>query len=163
MEEIIKGLYLGSDKDIPEADRRGYAVLDACKDGVASHRSMLGYTERAAPDDKSYYFARRGNNMALNLIDSEDPEMIPDEVLMAGLKFIHEMMSKGQKIFVHCNAGHSRSPVLVLMYLHAIGELPQGFHRAQHIFRTLYPAYDPNTGMLNRAREWWKSLPYMLK
>lgn len=159
MQEIIKGLYLGNDGDVAEAERRGYARLACCKDGIDSHRSMLGYTERAAPQGKEYYSARRGDVLALNLIDSEDPEMIPDEVLDAGLKFIHEKLSKGEKIFVHCNAGHSRSPVIVLMYLHAVGELPQGFNRAQHIFRTLYSEYDPGQGMKSRAHERWKSLP----
>jgi predicted protein tyrosine phosphatase len=155
MEQIIRGLYLGSDDDVAEAKRRGYARLCACKDGPDSHRSMLGYTSLGAPKGKDYLVARKGDVMALNIIDSEDPSMIPDKVLDAGLAFIKEQMDKGNKILVHCNAGHSRSPSLVMLYLRSIGELPQGYNRALHIFKTLYPKYDPGHGMEYHVRTRW--------
>ena len=158
MEEIIRGLYLGSDDDVAEAKRRGYARLCCCKDGIDSHRSMLEYEGRSAPDGKDYYFARRGDVMALNLIDVEDPDMIPDKVIDAGLKFIKEMQDKGRILLVHCNAGHSRSPIMVLMYLRAVHELPESFPRAEKIFRTIYDKYDPGVGMKSHARVRWKSL-----
>jgi hypothetical protein len=159
VEEIIKGLYLGSDEDVAEAKRRGYARLCCCKDGIDSHRSMLEYEGRSAPDGKDYYFARKGDVMALNLIDVEDPDMIPDKVIDAGLKFIKEMQDKGRILLVHCNAGMSRSPSIVLMYLHAVGEMPQGFIGAERQFRHMYDKYDPGVGMRSHARERWKSLP----
>ena len=158
MEEIIKGLWLGSDEDVPEAKRRGYARLCVCKDGPDSHRSMLGYTTLGAPKGKDYLVARRGDVMALNVIDNPDPQMIPEEALMAGIEFIHEMMLKGKKIFVHCNAGMSRSPTLVMMYLRTIGELDQPFNRAQKIFDTIYPKHDPGAGMEFHARNMWDTL-----
>jgi len=159
MENIIKGLYVGSDDDIAEAKRRGYARLCACKDGPDSHRSMLGYTTHAAPKGKDYLMARDGDVMALNLIDSPDPEFIPDEVINEGLRFIKEMQDKGRILLVHCNAGHSRSATLVLMYLHAVGEMPQGFVGAERMFRVNYPPYDPGVGMRSHARERWRELP----
>lgn len=158
MENIIKGLYLGSDKDVPEAKRRGYARLCCCKDGPDSHRSMLGYETLGAPKDKNYLSARRDNVMALNIIDVPDPDLIPDEVIDIGLKFIHEMMSKGETVFVHCNAGHSRSPSIVLMYLRTIGEMPDSFLRAETIFRKIYDDYDPGVGMRAHSRARWRSL-----
>ncbi len=121
MEQIIKSLYLGSDEDVPEAKRRGYSRLSCCKDGPDSHRSMLGYTSLGAPKGKDYLVARRGDWMALNLIDSPDPNMIPDAVIEAGIKFIDEQIKKGKTVFVHCNAGHSRSPSIVMMYLRSVG------------------------------------------
>lgn len=156
---MIKGLYLGSDDDVAEAKRRGYARLCCCKDGIDSHRSMLEYETRGAPDGKDYYFARRGDVLALNLIDSENPEMIPDKVIDAGLKFIKEMQDKGRILLVHCNAGHSRSPIIVLMYLHAIGEIPQNYTGAVRQFRHMYHPFDPGVGMESHARTRWKSLP----
>lgn len=159
MEEMIKGLYLGSDDDVAEAKRRGYARLCCCKDGIDSHRSMLEYETRGAPDGKDYYFARRGDVLALNLIDSENPEMIPDKVIDAGLKFIKEMQDEGRILLVHCNAGHSRSPIIVLMYLHAIGEIPQNYTGAVRQFRHMYHLFDPGVGMESHARTRWKSLP----
>jgi hypothetical protein len=159
VEEIIKGLWLGSDEDVPKAKERGWARLCACKDGIDSHRSMLEYETRGAPDGKDYYFARKGDVLALNLIDSEDPEMIPDKVIDAGLKFIKEMQDKHRILLVHCNAGHSRSPIITLMYLHAVGELPQNYITASKRFKYLYDKFDPGVGMESHARERWKALP----
>jgi hypothetical protein len=158
MEEIVRGLYLGSDEDVPEAKKRGYARLTAAKDGPDGHRSILGYTTLGAPKGKDYLFARKNDHAAMNLIDVEDPEFISDEMLDDGLAFIHEMMSEGKKILVHCNAGMSRGPTMVLMYLRTIGELDQPFNRAKHIFKTLYPKYDPGHGMLFHAMSRWDEL-----
>jgi hypothetical protein len=158
VEEIIKGLWLGSDEDVPEAKRRGYARLCVCKDGPDSHRSMLGYTTLGAPKGKEYLFARRGDVMALNVIDVDDASMMPEEPLLAGIEFIHEMMTAGKKILVHCNAGISRSPTLVMMYMRTIGELDQPFNRAQKIFDMLYPKHDPGAAIEFHARHMWDEL-----
>ena len=155
MEQIIKGLYLGSDKDVAEAESRGYAILACCKDGINSHRALLGYTSLGAPKGAEYLAVRKGDMMALNLIDVDDPTMIPDKALDAGLAFIKEMMDAGKKILVHCNAGHSRGPSMVMLYLRSIGELPQGFKQARHIFKTLYPPFDPGHGMLYHLMDRW--------
>lgn len=163
MEQIIDGLYLGSDKDVAAAKERGYARLCACKDGEDSHRSMLGYDTMSAPKGEDYYFARKGNVMALNLIDVDDPLMIPDKVIDEGLDFIREMQVKGRKLLVHCNAGHSRSATLVFMYLRTNGELSDSFVRSEKVFRTLYPSYDPSVGMNSHARVRWKTLPDYFK
>ena len=61
--KIIDGLYLGDEEGLPEAERRGYSVLAACKDGSPDcHRAVLGYTELGAPKDKDYYFVQMPNN-----------------------------------------------------------------------------------------------------
>ena len=158
MEEIIKGLWLGSDEDVQEAKKRGYARLTCAKDGPDGHRSILGYTTLGAPKGKDYLFARKGDHAAMNLIDVDDPEFISDDMLDTGLAFIHEMLSSGKKILVHCNAGMSRGPTTTMMYLRTIGELDQPFNRAKHIFKTLYPKFDPGHGMLFHAMSRWDEL-----
>lgn len=163
MEQIIKGLYLGSDDDVAKAKERGYARLSCCKYGPDSHRSMLGYTTLAAPKGPDYLFAQRGDWMALNILDLSDPDMIPDEVIDEGLRFIKKQMDAGNKILVHCNQGASRSPSIVLMFLRAVGEMPSPFVRSEHIFRTLYPPYDPGVGMRAHSRIRWDSLPNFFK
>ena len=163
MEEIIRGIYVGSDKDVAKAEERGYARLACCKDGPDSHRSMLGYTTLGAPKGKNYLSVRKGDVMALNLIDVDDPTMIPDEVIDLGINFIEDMQSAGRKMLVHCNAGHSRSTTITFMYLRAIGEMPDSFLAAEKKFRYIYPPYDPGVGMRAHARERWKSLPDFFK
>lgn len=159
MHEIIRGLYLSGDEGVPKAKEMGWARLACCKDGTDSHRSMLGYKTPGAPKGKDYLFARNGNVMALNLIDVDDPTMIKDECINAGLTFIKEMQYKGIKLLVHCNAGHSRSTSIVLAYLRAADGMPDSFLSAEKKFRTIYPKYDPGIGMRAHMRERWKELP----
>ena len=163
MEQIIRGLYLGSDKDVPTAKYRGYARLCMCKDGDDGHRAMLGYTTLGAPEGPEYLEARKGDVMAVNILDLDDPTMIPDETIDLGMRFIKEMQDKRRILLVHCNAGHSRSATTVFMYLRATGEMPDSFITAERKFRTLYPEYEPGIGMRAHARERWRVLPNFFK
>jgi hypothetical protein len=161
LDEIIPRLWVGDEEAVPEAERRGYSILAACKDGSTDcHRAVLGYTTLGAPKDANYYFYRSDlKHMALNLIDTDDPDMIPDEVVNAGLSFIKERYDAGDKVLSHCIAGHSRGPTMMLMFLRTIGEMGHSFLGSEHKFRALYNDYDPNKGMRAYARERWARLP----
>jgi hypothetical protein len=157
--EIIKNLYVGDDDTYERVKNNlGWSFLRATKEGPGGHRQTLGYSTLAAPAGPNYLWIRRGKLLALNLIDVDDPEMIPDEVIDKGLKFIDERMRSGDKVLVACEAGHNRSATLALMYLRTIGELPQGFDRAQHIFKTIYSKYEPRVSMRTHARTRWDEL-----
>ena len=165
LHEIISRLWVGDEEAVPEANRRGYSILAACKDGSPDcHRAVLGYTTLAAPHDANYFFYRSDKkHMALNLIDVDDPDLIPREPVDAGLRFMKERYDAGDKILSHCLAGHTRGPLMSLLFLRAIGEMPERFLRAEHKFKTLYPPYDPGKGFRSRAREWWNELPDFFK
>jgi hypothetical protein len=161
LEEIIPRLWVGDEEAVPVVEKRGYSILAACKDGSPDcHRAVLGYTSLGAPHDKNYYFFRSDiKHMALNLIDVDDPAMVPDEPIDAGLKFIKERYDAGDKVLSHCIAGHTRGPTMMFMFLRTINEMPDSFLAAEKKFRYLYPSYDPGIGMRARARERWKTLP----
>jgi len=159
MEKIIDHLYVGDDNDNDYAASKGWSILICAKDGPYGHRHMLGYTSMGAPKGKDYYFVQKGNRMALNLIDSDDPNMIPEQAINAGLDFIKKQIGEGKNVLVHCNAGHSRGPTTALMYLRMVGEMPSSFHQSETKFKTLYPKFDPNHGMEQFARyNWWNLL-----
>jgi hypothetical protein len=160
MEQVIPRLYVGSDADVPEAKKRGYARLTAAKDGPDGHREILGYTTRSAPHGPNYLFAvdEGGNHAAMNLIDVEDYEMIPEKMLLQGIAFAQEKWAEGKKILIHCNAGHSRGPTTAFLFMRSIGELPQPFNRARKIFKTLYSPWDPGHGMLYMAHKMWNEI-----
>jgi predicted protein tyrosine phosphatase len=96
--------------------------------------------------------------MALNLLDLDDPHFIPEEAVFTGLNFINKRLTAGDKVLVHCNAGHSRGPTMGLMFLRTIGEMPSSFGTSEKIFRSLYPKYDPAMGMRTFARAHWAQL-----
>ena len=151
-------LFVGDEKDDDKGAEKGMAILCCCKDGIHSHRQMLGYTSLAAPKGKDYYFVERGKRMALNLIDVDDPNFIPEEVINAGLEFIDKHLEDGQRVLVHCNQGHSRGPTIGLLFLRKVGEMPYGFRGAEKVFRSMYPKYDPGEGMRHYARAHWNKV-----
>ena len=165
VEEIIARLYVGDKEGQPVAERRGYSILAACKDGSPDcHRAVLGYTTLGAPKDANYYFYRSNEkHMALNLIDVADPDMIPTETVDAGLKFLKERYDAGDKVLSHCIAGHTRGPLMMLAFLRTIGEMPSGFLASERKFRALYPEYDPGRGMRVHVRARWDALKHFFK
>ncbi len=153
MDKIIDRLYVGDKDDVTTAEKRGYSILAACKDGSDD-------CHRGAPKDKDYHFYRTDKkHLALNLIDVPDPDMIPKEVIDEGLTFMKERYDAGDTVLSHCVVGHSRGPTMMLMFLRAIGEMPSGFRTSELKFRTLYPNYDPAMGMRQTARNRWDELP----
>ena len=163
--EVIDRLYVGDEEAVPEANRRGYSILAACKDGsIDCHRAVLGYVTLGAPKDRNYYFVQKDSkHMALNLIDTDDVSFIPDTVINAGLEFLKEQYAAGKKVFSHCVAGHSRGPTMAMMFMRTIGELPHGFQTSEKVFKTLYSPYSPGRGMREYARERWAELPTFFK
>jgi len=150
MIEIYPNLFIGNEYDYESQVRNqpGWCVVHACKEPY--HRQALGYTSRAAPKDhREYLIARRGTRLILNLVDAPQPEYIPKEIIDAALEFIGAGLQAGSRVLVHCNEGCSRSAGIGLLYLvKNTDQLPKGsFIEAEAAFRTIYPPYNPKTGM----------------
>jgi len=151
-------LFVGDDADDQDADKKGYAILTAAKDGPYGHRAALRYTTMGAPKGDNYYHATRGKRMVLNLLDVDNPDFIPEQVIFPALKWINKHLKAGDKVLVHCNAGHSRGPSIGLAYLRAMGEMPYGFRTSEKVFKSLYPKYEPGNGMKSFVRAHWEQL-----
>ena len=159
MEEVFPRLFVGGDIDYDKLkDRAGWSWLRCCKYGPGGHQQTLGYTSLRAPRGKDYLDVRRGNLLALNLLDLDDPNYIPDAAVNKGLKFVSERLDAGDKVLVACNEGHSRGPTMAMMYLRSIGELPYPFLISERLYKALYSHYDPAQGMRQYARANWARL-----
>ena|ERR1700734_3175498 len=156
MVEIIPRLYVGNDQDYERLiGRDGWCFLRACKYGAGGHQQTLDYHTLAAPEGKNKYTVTRGNKLALNILDLDDPNFIPQSMIDEALSFIGDGLAEGKKVLVACNHGHSRGPTIALLYLRSIGEMPYSFVWAEKIYRTLYPEYDPAQGIRQFARMRW--------
>ncbi|XMB73000.1 dual specificity protein phosphatase [Mycoplasmatota bacterium WC30] len=155
MIEIYKNLYIGNQIDYESlVDKDSYFIVQACKDPY--HREALGYTGRGAlKTHPEYYFAYRQNKLICNLVDVANPDYIPDTIINEALNFIYKHISKGERVFVHCNQGMSRSAVIGLMYLKEIGAVPRDFLNAENKYREIYPLYNPANGMRMYAYNNW--------
>ncbi len=157
MTQIYPKLFVGteSDYELHVRGRPGWAVVHACKEPY--YRQLLGYTGRGAPKDSpEYLVARRGDRLYLNLVDTEDPAYVSDDIVRSALEFIREALATGKDCLVHCNLGESRSPSLALLFLASIGAIPNAnLPEAEVAFLKLYQAYRPKAGMrLYLAAHW---------
>jgi protein-tyrosine phosphatase len=163
--EVSPGLWVGSDTQMESVEaieqdaqtwdtRTGMSVLSAARDPW--HRNMLGYRTKSAPEGLERLVARRGNHMALNLIDVRQlgpggHHYVPDEVIEAGLKFISERLATGDQVIVHCNQGKSRAPTLALLWMLREGLISEDAPLPS--FEQLYKNYLPSAGMKEYLRQ----------
>ncbi|HZM06195.1 MAG TPA: dual specificity protein phosphatase family protein [Candidatus Saccharimonadales bacterium] len=158
MIEVYPRLFIGTEFDYESQTRSsaGWWVVHACKEPY--HRQLLGYAGRAAPKTHpEYLFARRERRLYLNIVDADDPNYIPKEIIDGALTFIEEGMRSGEKVLIHCNQGESRSPSIGLLYLAARtnGISSVSLPAAETDFRRLYPRYNPKAGMRGFLLRHW--------
>ena len=135
MEKVLDRLWVGGDTDYTKIKSRPeFSFLRCCKDGPAGTKRQLVTTQGAHPKAREYLSAVRGHRMALNYIDNDDPNYIPEEMIKKGLRFIDAELKAGRKMFVGCNAGRSRGPTMAMLYMRSIGELPYNFAQGQRFF-----------------------------
>lgn len=153
--EIAKDLWVGGDKNVEflfEAESPHLSVLSAAKDPW--HRQMVGYATKSAPEGDERLWARRGNHMALNLVDvaalgPKGAFYVPQAVIDKALEFIEERIAAGDQVLVHCNRGRSRAPGIGFIYLRKHGFIgPRDpLDEAIAEFRKVYPEFEPSAGM----------------
>jgi len=156
--EICSNLFVGDETDERYVrGQNGWAVVHACKEPY--HRDLLGYTTKGAPKDgPDYFFAERGDRLYLNLVDAPNPAYIPKEVIDKALGFIHEKLTKGLKVLVHCNQGESRGPGVAFLYLlRHTDTLPKtSLDDALAKFRQIYPPISPSRGISGFIAAHWE-------
>ena len=149
MIEIYPDLFVGAQEDYEYRvkGQSDWMVVHACKEPY--HRQALGYTSRGAPKNHpEYLIARRDNRLILNIVDADDPNYIPKEIIDSSLDFIKNGLHQSHKVLVHCNRGESRAPGIGMLYLAINTEiLPKEFTEAEQSFRQIYPPYNPSGGM----------------
>ena len=156
MIEVMPNLFVGSDSDYIGAHvSPGWTVIHAAKEPW--HRKMVGYEGKAAPQGEEYLVARRGNEIALNLVDAQDEKYIPVELIETALEEIERGLKNGE-VLIHCNKGESRAPSIALMYMARHGNLPAEYADALDKFIELYDDYTPGQGMADFMAKHWDEI-----
>jgi hypothetical protein len=164
MHEIYKvknggSVWIGDDNDyLKIATNPKWRSCRMCKFGPGGHKETLGYQTQAAPKGKNYLHVEKDNRVAINILDMDDPNMIPWECIKYAIDYAKANLDEGYNILIACNSGHSRGPTTGLLFLRSIGDLPYHFVKAEHVYKTLYPKYDPGMGMRQVARMHWYEL-----
>lgn len=142
-------LYIGDDNAFTKTEgKTGWSWVRCCKEGPGGHRALLGYKTLAAPHDSHYQYVIKGNILAINILDLDDPHFMPDDGVNHALEFIDKKLKSGDNVLVACNAGVSRGPSIALLYLESIGEfLDSRFRIAEKMLKSFYSKYNPGIGM----------------
>ena len=155
-------LYIGDDNDFTKTeDKSGFSFVRCCKEGPGGHRALLGYKTVGAPKDSHYQYVIKGNILAINILDLDDPHFMPDDGIDHALEFIGKKLADGNNVLVACNQGHSRGPSVALLYLETIGEFRNDvFRNAEKVMKALYPKYDPGQGVEQYTKMKYAKLRY---
>ena len=158
MIRIAERLWLGGQSDWERTVRiaRGpWHVIHACKEPY--RRLFVGYQGRGCPkDNPEYLWAVRGRRIALNLVDGQEPEWVPEVAVDFAIERIAEWTAD-YPVLLHCNRGESRSAVIGMLWLASQGRfLGMDFEAAEAEFRRIYPPYNPRGGMRLFAMQKWE-------
>lgn len=156
--EVAPRLYVGDEhgfRSTPTED--GWSIVHACKEPF--HRAFVGYKGRGAPKGAEYLFAERGERLALNLVDVDNPAFVHRDLIERFLQWTEPRWRAGRRVLIHCNQGRSRSPSLGLLLMARSGHLPTStLVDAEGAFRDLYPHYAPAGGVRGFLQSHWSAL-----
>lgn len=157
MTKIYERLYIGNQDDYENIvkSQSNWSTVHACKEPY--HRNALGYTGRScSKNNPEYLFAIRGSELMLNIVDVKNPNWISPIIIDEALGFIKEALKNKDKVLVHCNQGHSRSPIIGLLFLATEGCFKgMSFEQSEANFKDIYPKYDPADGVKGYALKNW--------
>ena len=126
------------------------------------HKEIVGYERNCEKNNPEYLVAYRPeeNIMALNMVDANSPEYFSDEMVLAGLDFIHCELATGNDVVVVCNKGESRSPTMCLMYMMVHGDFDKTLSHSEVFVEFSKKArnWHPKNGILQYCVGIWNEI-----
>lgn len=160
MKEIYPDIFIGNELDYYSIQaERNWAILHCCKNPF--HCQFVGYRGNLPSTHPDYALKRRGNEMALNLVDmdrfSESYLGFNRNMFATAFSFLDEYRIQGYKILIHCNQGESRGPTMGLLYIARLGAFHYaGFDESVQKLKAMYPIYMPRRNIYMTVQcLWW--------
>ncbi len=152
---IVTGLFAGDGQACDLLGGLSTATVHAAKDPW--HREMVGYVGgKCSPTHPEYLWVRRGNRLALNLVDAPDARYFSTAIFVKALAFIDEYREAEKTVLVHCNQGQSRAPSIALLYLSTRVKRWSAYQEGREWFtQYLYRAYKPGRGIAAHLEQYW--------
>lgn len=152
-------LYVGTKEEYNIAISEKMKIVCALNraNGFVTHQSVVGWQGRGCNKDNPYYLYKLTDDaIYLNMVDAEDSKYINDEMIDPALGFIHRNLTDGEKVFVYCSLGESRSPSIALMYLLEHDHIRMNADILHDFKNEFYPRFNPRAGNSNYILNRWK-------
>ena len=119
------------------------------KEGIVKVLRLLDfYSPRDYGDNIDAHYIRMEDNEKENL----------ERILPEALRYIHIAVFRGEKILVHCNAGVSRSGIVVIAYIMASQRID--FRSAYSFVESKRACVSPNLGFISQLKN--MNLSYLI-
>jgi protein-tyrosine phosphatase len=157
MVEIDKGVYIGNCSDYEfNKDKQDMNFINACK--------YPYWKEYVGNHCNNGLYAYENNRLICNLVDADDVNYIPKEIINECVGFIEKSVSAGKNILINCNEGRSRSATIGLIYLIKNNKINgDNFAEVMEKYKEIVPRFEPNLGMLSYASNYFNNLKLQQK
>lgn len=159
MIEIAQNIFTGTEQDFYAIQgQQNWATLHCCKNPF--HCDFVGYKCSLPPNHPDYALKRKGNEMALNLVDmntfSENYLDFNEKMFRTAFEFLDEYRKNGYRILIHCNQGESRGPTMAMFYASYCGLFEnKNFIETVSKFKGIYPRYNPKKNIYYTTQSLW--------
>lgn len=160
MIEIFTKVFIGSEHDYYAIQHQeNWAVLHCCKNPF--HCAFVGYKGSLPPNHPDYALKRKGNEMALNLVDMNQFSVsyldFNKRMFETAFAFLDEYRDKGYNLLIHCNQGESRAPTLGMLYVARLGAYNYAdFDTSVQKMSVMLPSYAPKQNIYMTAKTLWR-------
>ncbi len=87
----------------------------------------------------------------------KDRIALPDAVIEQAVGFIHQQLTLGRRLMAHCQMGISRSPALIMAYLHQHQGL--SLNQAQALIQQVRKQAEPHPALLQSLQRYYSQRP----
>ena len=140
MSQVLPWLYLGSQEAAGDEELlRHHRISHSLNLGSSSSSSISSREQWTWP-------------VVERSLDMQDtPEQRIDGAVAEGTRFLQECEARGCRVLVHCSAGESRSPTLVIAFL--ISTRGCSFLEAFSLVKQRRPSINPNPSFVAQLKQ----------
>jgi len=156
--KINDKIHIGDNFSCFYEDKDRWVVIHACK--TPCHQKSVGYKGSLPSNHPNYLIKEDKKHLYLNMVDMDNlMHQFTKPIIQKAIEFIRNNI-KENNVLIHCNVGLSRSPALALVFLAKISEeiTNNSYDDAKKEFLSLYPSYQPGSGVDNYLRRHWEDL-----
>lgn len=125
--------------------------IHACK---SYHQKVINYRGCFSRNHPAYLILKKDNHIFLNLVDAPKERYYDNDTMHEAVACAVSAINNGMKVFIHCDQGQSRSPMIGFLILKSLKIFDhKSFEDSYKEY--LYGNICPNSGILEYCKLHW--------